>query len=61
MRPRTLGKIVIVVLMVICMMVAVIYALESPEDTAKLYKCLRGVTFSVLALAFATLYRYFED
>ena len=60
MRPRTLGKIVIAVLMVACLIVAVIYASESPS-TEHFYKSLRGLTYAVMALTFATIYRYFED
>jgi hypothetical protein len=59
MRPRALGKITIIVLMIVCMLVAVIFALEA--DSEHLYKGLRGITYSVLALTFATLYRYLED
>ncbi len=60
MRPRTLGKIVIVVLIVACVLTAVIFALASP-DPEKIYKSFRAVTYAILALTFATIYRYFED
>ena len=60
MRPRTLGKIVFATLAVICLLVALIYALASP-DLEHLYKSLRGITYAVMALTFATIYRYFED
>jgi len=60
MRPRTLGKIAIAVLTVVCLLAALIYALESPE-TADIYKSIRGVTYAIMALTFATLYRYVED
>jgi len=60
MRPRTLGKIVIAVLIVTAVLAALIFALESP-DQAEFYKSFRSVTYAILALTFATLYRYFED
>lgn len=60
MRPRNLGKIVTSVLMVICVLVAIIYASHSPEQK-DLYESLRGITYAILGLTFATLYRYFED
>jgi hypothetical protein len=60
MRPRTFGKIAFAVLTVVCLLVALIYALESP-DQAELYKSLRGITYAIMALTFATLYRYVED
>jgi hypothetical protein len=60
MRPRSLGKIVVGTLCVVCILTALIYAIHSPplED---IYRSLRGITYGVLALTFATLYRYFED
>jgi hypothetical protein len=60
MRPRTLGKILVAVLVVICLLVAFIYALESPKDV-DLYKSLRAITYAIMGLTFATVYRYFED
>ncbi len=60
MRPRTFGKIVIVVLIVAAVLTAVIFALESPEQE-EFYKSFRAVTYAILALTFATIYRYFED
>ncbi len=60
MRPRTLGKIVLGVLTVMCLLTAFYYALDSP-DVADLYRSMRGITYSVMALVFATLYRYVED
>jgi len=61
MRPRTLGKIVVAVATVSLLIVALIYALESPNETREMYKAFRGITYSIMALTFATLYRYFED
>jgi len=61
MRPRTLGKIVIAVATVSFLIVAFVYALESPNETKEMYKAFRGITYAVMALTFATLYRYFED
>ena len=58
MRPRTLGKIVIAVMMVVCLLTAMIYALKHPDDT---YELARAITFAIMALVFATVYRYFED
>jgi hypothetical protein len=58
MRPRTLGKIVIAVLMVMCLLTSLIYAIThgaTAQDNA------RAVTFAIMALTFATLYRYVED
>jgi len=60
MRPRNLGKITVSVLMVVCILVAFIYALQHPEPD-KIYKSIRAITYAVLALTFATIYRYFED
>jgi hypothetical protein len=60
MRPRTLGKILIGVLTFICLVMALLYALASP-DTREIYKAFRAITYALMALTFATLYRYFED
>ncbi|MFO7956724.1 MAG: hypothetical protein R6X33_06450 [Candidatus Brocadiia bacterium] len=60
MRPRTFGKIAFAVLTVVCLLVALIYALASPDQT-EIYKSLRGITYGIMALTFATLYRYVED
>jgi len=60
MRPRSLGKIVVGALIVSCMLVAFIYASEDP-DTAAIYKSIRAVTYAIMGLTFATVYRYFED
>jgi len=59
LRPRTLGKIVIATLVVICLLTALIFALEAGEK--EIYKGVRAITYSIMALTFATLYRYFED
>ena len=61
MRPRTLGKIVIAVLIVIALLLATIYASASPKETPDMYKAFRAITCAIMALTFATLYRYFED
>jgi hypothetical protein len=60
MRPRTLGKIVVAVIMVMLLITAFIYALESP-DPDKAYKSYRAITLAIMALSFAICYRYFED
>ena len=60
MRPRTLGKTLVAVLVVVCLLIAFIYALESPGE-AELYKSLRAITYAIMGLTFATVYRYFED
>jgi hypothetical protein len=59
LRPRTLGKIVIAVLVIICLLTALIFALEAGEKD--LYKGVRAIIYTLMALTFATLYRYFED
>ena len=60
MRPRTLGKIVFGTLIAVCLITAFIYALASPTPD-HLYKSIRGVTYSLMAITFALIYRYFED
>ena len=60
MRPRTLGKIVVAVMAVICLLVALIYASEDP-NTEAIYKSLRALTYAIMGLALVTAYRYFED
>lgn len=60
MRPRTLGKIVTAVLLVGSVLLAIIFALESPGPD-EIYKSYRAVTYAIIALTFATIYRYFED
>ena len=47
------------VLVFCCLATAFLFALEVKE--AELYKGLRAITYAVMALTFATLYRYFED
>jgi hypothetical protein len=59
LRPRTLGKIVIGVLIVCSLMVAMLFALEVKNDT--FYKGFRAITYAIMGLTFATIYRYFED
>ncbi len=60
MRPRILGRIIVGVLIVVCLLVALIYASEDPQPD-EIYKSLRGITYALMALTFATCYRYFED
>jgi hypothetical protein len=60
LRPRTLGKIVIGVLMLAAMLTAWLFALEM-DKTEELYKGFRAITYAIIALTFATIYRYFED
>jgi hypothetical protein len=59
LRPRTLGKIVVAILLICCLLVALLFALEVKE--AELYKGARAITYAIMALTFATVYRYFED
>jgi hypothetical protein len=59
MNLRFFGKVIVAVAMVVCLLVALIYALESP-DVEHLYKSLRGITYAIMALTFATAYRNFE-
>ena len=59
LRPRTLGKITVVVLMLAALITAWLFALEVKELT--LYKGFRAITYAIMALTFATIYRYFED
>jgi hypothetical protein len=61
MRPRTLGKIVVGILTFCALFMAFLYALARPQDTREMYMAFRGITYAVMALTFATLYRYFED
>jgi hypothetical protein len=59
LRPRILGRIVVAVLMLCCLLVALLFALEVGEG--ELYKGARAITYAIMALTFATVYRYFED
>jgi hypothetical protein len=59
LRPRTLGKIVVGVMIVCCLMVALLFAIEVRSDSV--YKGYRAVTYAIMGLTFATIYRYFED
>ncbi len=59
LRPRSLGKIAIAVLIICCVLIAVLFAIEVSRDD--LYKGARSITYAILALTFATLYRYLED
>ena len=59
MRPRTLGKIIIAVLTAVFLLIALIFAIEVDEEA--MYKGYRAITYAVLSLTAATLYRYFED
>jgi len=59
LRPRAIGKIVIIVLVIVCLLTSLLFALE--VDVQDLYKGLRAITYAVMALTFATLYRYLED
>ncbi len=58
MRPRTLGRIAIAVLCVMAVLTSLIYA---ASHGATAHDNARALTFAILALVFATLYRYFED
>jgi hypothetical protein len=61
MRPRTLGKIIVGTLTFTSLCMAFLYALAHPHDPGEAYLAMRGITYGVMALTFATLYRYFED
>ncbi len=61
MRPRTLGKIVIGVLTFCALFMCFLYAMASPKEVGEMYQAFRGVSYGLMALTFATLYRYFED
>lgn len=61
MRPRTLGKLVIAILTFCALFMAFYCALGSPHEPGEMYVAFRGITYAVMALTFATLYRYFED
>jgi hypothetical protein len=54
-----LGKIVVAIATICCLLVALLFALEV-KDT-ELYKGTRAITYAIMALTFATIYRYFED
>lgn len=58
MRPRTLGKIVIAVLLVMSLLAALIYAMQTPDGV---HDSARAIAYAIMALTFATVYRYFED
>ncbi|NLW50918.1 MAG: hypothetical protein GXY85_08780 [Candidatus Brocadiaceae bacterium] len=60
LRPRTLGKIAIGVLVFCCLATAFLFALEVKNE-ATLYKGFRAVAYAVMGVAFAIVYRYFED
>jgi len=60
LRARSVGKIAVGTAVAMCVIVALIYALASPSSE-HFYKSLRAITYAILALTFAVLYRYFED
>jgi hypothetical protein len=59
LRPRTIGRIVIAVLIVCALMASLIFAIEVKNET--FYKGFRAITYAIMGLTFATVYRYFED
>lgn len=59
LRPRTLGKIVVGVLIVCALLVALLFALQVDEN--EIYLGYRAITYAIMALTFATIYRYVED
>ncbi len=62
MRPRTLGKIVIGVFCVMALLTALIYAVTHGGDQLEeVHRIGKALTFAVMAVTFAVLYRYFED
>ena len=60
MRPRTVWRIVIGVLIVVFALLCLIYALDCNAQSEE-WKGLRGIGFGLLALTAAVSYRYFED
>lgn len=60
LRPRTIGKIVVVVIMLATLTTAFLYAV-STDDQTQLYRGVRAVAYAIIGLSFATVYRYFED
>lgn len=61
MRPRTLGKIVIGVLTFCALVMSFLYATTNPSQVSDMYQAFRGISYGLMALTFATLYKYFED
>ncbi|MHC4479638.1 MAG: hypothetical protein ACYS1C_01510 [Planctomycetota bacterium] len=59
LRPRAFGKITIAVLLIVCLLVSLLFAIEA--DSGDTYKAFRAITYAIMALTFATVYRYFED
>jgi hypothetical protein len=60
LRPRTLGKIVLGVAVFCCLATAFLFALGVKNEETY-YKGFRAITYAIMGLTFATLYRYFED
>ena len=61
MRPRTIGKIVIGVLIFLSVAIAIDKGIRTPDTELEYWKHFHAVTFAVLSVTFAILYRYFED
>ncbi len=60
LRPRTRGKSVIAILIVASLATSFLSVLET-GGADELYKGARAITYAIIALTFATVYRYFED
>ena len=61
MRPRTVGKIAVGLLIVVFVTLAVIYTFEVRELEGDFKHAVRAISFAILSLTAATGYRYFED
>ncbi len=61
MRPRTMGKIAVGLMIVVFVTLAVIYTFEVRDPTDDFKHAVRAVTFGILSLTAVTGYRYFED
>ncbi len=59
LRPRTYGKIILAILIIGALVIAIIYAAQA--DAGDWYKGFRAITSAIMALTFATIYRYVED
>jgi hypothetical protein len=60
MRPRALFRIIVGLCTAAALITALIFAVQSPHEE-QIYRSFRAITYAIMALTFATLYRYFED
>ncbi len=61
MRPRTMGKIAVGLMIVGFATLAVIYTFEVGDPAKDFKHAVRAICFSILSLTAVTGYRYFED